>query len=156
MTAAQQAQLNEAKTRADGLERNGHNAGSIKFTLRQEGFAEAVIQQATEGRSMTALQELLAKVEAGTFGVIDLCQAFNIHPTDAAALKDGSLDAAIALHEAVLPGWSWSTATDAHNKRWFVVGDNVDYETDEIYHKISARALIIADIDALIAQEKSK
>jgi hypothetical protein len=48
MTAQQQQQLNEAKTRVDGLERNGHNAGSIKFTLRQEGFAEAVIQQATE------------------------------------------------------------------------------------------------------------
>ena len=60
MTAAQQAQLNEAKTRVDGLERNGHNAGSIKFTLRQEGFAEAVIQQATEGRSMTNDQRMAA------------------------------------------------------------------------------------------------
>ena len=43
MTPQQLEQLDKAKTRADSLERGGHNKVSIEFTLRQEGFAEAVI-----------------------------------------------------------------------------------------------------------------
>ena len=116
---------------------------------------------------MTALQELLAKVKAGNIdpkrSIPEFAVMFETFsaaqlPICVSAFRayNGSLDAAVSLHEAVLPGWSWSTVTDAHNKQWFFVGDNVDYETDEIYHKISARALLIADIQALIAKEKSK
>jgi hypothetical protein len=110
-----------------------------------------------------ALQDLLAKIEAG--GVIEYLDTLTMVRSWRSPLAysniteyiegacNGSLDAAKSLHDAVLPDWAWSTAIDAHNERWFVVGDNVDYETDEIYHIIPSRAWLIAIIKALIAQE---
>ena len=47
MTPQQQQQIDEATARAKVLDDKGHNEGSIEFTLRQEGFAEAVIKTAT-------------------------------------------------------------------------------------------------------------
>jgi len=62
-----------------------------------------------------ALQELLAKVEAGE--VIQSADAVDIWPIDARSMSlpwldackasQGSLDAALALHIAVLPGAGW-------------------------------------------------
>ena len=67
---------------------------------------------------LTALKELAAKVEAGDFCATsagfafpddqnDYGESVNI---DLMAYKSfhGSLDAANALHDAVLPGWEWA------------------------------------------------
>lgn len=67
---------------------------------------------------------------------------------------NGSLDAAHALHKAVLPGWGWCSATDAHNEQWFSVSESSgDYETEEIYANNPACAWLLAILAALIAQE---
>lgn len=63
---------------------------------------------------MTALDKLIEAVEAGTAGAVDFCAAFpssmkyedSISALDAALAYKGSLDAALALHEALLPGWT--------------------------------------------------
>jgi len=56
-----------------------------------------------------ALQELLAKVEAGRICTDAIIAAFDEMADQVVCLAafDGSLDAAKALHDAVLPGWLW-------------------------------------------------
>lgn len=113
-----------------------------------------------------ALRALLGKVEAGervSFGdTDDICAALIPGATLAdagmfrAACEGTSLDAALALHNAVLPGWTWSTADDAHDERWFVVGDGVDYETEETYNDTPARAWLCAILKALIAEQEGE
>ena len=96
---------------------------------------------------MTALKDLLATVEAGTVG-----QWFNWnsgikgHGTNARLAYNGSLDAAMALHEAVLPGWGFCVTQVGAN----VEGSVEAYYSDNIN---PARAWLIAIIRALIAQE---
>ena len=51
------------------------------------------------------LAELIAKVEAGTLVPVDLIVLEPEEHAWAQRAYDGSLDAAKALHEAVLPGW---------------------------------------------------
>jgi len=48
MNATQQVQLSDAKKRADTLADKGHSKVSIEFSLRQEGYAEAVVQAVLE------------------------------------------------------------------------------------------------------------
>ena len=67
---------------------------------------------------------------------------------------NGSTDAAIALIEAVLPGWEYGMNFDAHHEKYAFVQDGVDYETDECYAETHARALLIAILEALKAQEE--
>lgn len=69
---------------------------------------------------------------------------------------NGSLDAAKALHEAVLPRWDyrirsnmawvWRTATDIQG------GDEIE---DDAGNDIPARAWLLAILAALIAQEEA-
>lgn len=102
-----------------------------------------------------ALQELLAKVEAGSPDKDDVYAgwpfAMNGEHMHAWGSYNGSLDAAKALHEAVLPGWEWRlrdtgcawvwrTATDLQGAR----------EADT-----PARAWLIAIIKTLISAEPS-
>ena len=69
---------------------------------------------------------------------------------------NGSLDAAHALHRAVLPGWGWCSATDAHDEQWFSVSESSgDYETEEVYAATPARAWLLSILSALIAQEEA-
>ena len=96
---------------------------------------------------MTALKDLLAKVEKGK-----VPQWFNWnsgikgHGTNARLAYNGSLDAAKALHEAVLPGWGFCVTQVGAN----VEGSVEAYYSDNIN---PARAWLIAIIRALIAQE---
>ena len=105
-----------------------------------------------------ALQELLAKVEAvetmNYRDPLDLVRAwrspleyFNI--TDLVTQShDGSLDAAKALHEAVLPGWRFTIWADGEVVyQDDIKGTPVDRKCDP------ARAWLIAIIKALIAEE---
>ena len=102
---------------------------------------------------MTALKDLLVKVEAGTVG-----QWFNWnsgikgHGTNARLAYNSSLDAAKALHGAVLPGWKWGRQWSCH---MWVEPDDMPGRSERYYGNVSdpARAWLIAVLRALIAQE---
>ena len=105
---------------------------------------------------MTALQDLLAKVEveAGWPPDIDTPYMPPFHAVwpdwraqQAWLANQGSLDAAIALHEAVLPGWGFCVTQVGAN----VEGSVEAYYSDNIN---PARAWLIAIIRAMIAQEE--
>jgi hypothetical protein len=139
--------------------------------------ADAMLEaRKVTGEGMTALQELLAKVEAGvkyeTMGHTLLCQKAFPKPQDfdgsreayansnaqlaVLAWRNGSLNAAKALHEAVLPEWGRSVDATApemgievklHSAESVSIGDHQPTE---------ARAWLIAIIKAIIAQENAK
>ena len=95
-----------------------------------------------------ALQALLMKVEAGEWWAnlprpdilhTDLCwKAFN-----------GSLDAAKALHDAVLPGYEWLLGKS--NAKVFPYNDTADIAGSYGMASDPARAWLIAILRALIA-----
>lgn len=109
---------------------------------------------------LEALKYLLAKVEAGDLPFPALNEIF---PRRGATIElvakayHGSLDAAKALHEAVLPGWAFSLAVGkrANGEMGcgaFLVHDElegIDGEADT-----PARAWLIAILKALIAKEE--
>ena len=127
-----------------------------------------------------ALRDLLAKVEAGTIFAGDFVtdeeaalvyDAFPPNDDDvvgsaewAGLAYDGSLDAAKALHDVVLPGWAvdhigiWPGGTSSA----LIVGTHIEHDGDRWHnHKdgeadgvadTAARAWLIAIIRALIAQ----
>lgn len=63
---------------------------------------------------LTALDALIEAVEAGTWPEDwrEVTRALTLHPDErhihAKRAFNGSHDAALALHEALLPGWGWS------------------------------------------------
>ena len=77
----------------------------------------------------------------------------------------GSLDAAKALHEAVLPGWKWRKANWPHKPNLIEVvapdlsscllDGSAGFATGEGNNSEPARAWLLAILDALIEQEKS-
>tara|TARA_R110000803_G_scaffold76353_6_gene140950 strand:- start:477 stop:857 length:381 start_codon:yes stop_codon:yes gene_type:complete len=125
---------------------------------------------------VTALQELLAKVEAGvkyeTMGHTLLCQKAFPKPQDfdgsreayansnaqlaVLAWRNGSLDAAKALHEAVLPEWHFNVGWEATGN-WYVVeiSDVSWIDGCDGCDTTPARAWLIAIIKALIAKEQT-
>ena len=98
-----------------------------------------------------ALEALLAKVEAGEwpddYGAAPLLS----HLSDCLALAafEGSLDAAKALHDAVLPGW-WCGVRISTKPR-AVLGDFG--RNFKAYDSNPARAWLCAILKALIARE---
>ena len=107
-----------------------------------------------------ALAELIAKVEAGDFPTKwgDLNAADVAHMSYGLPMKGsawgafhGSLDAAKALHEAVLPGWIYNLAPGfAHV---LPPHDNGDQEALTGLSDYPARAWLLAILRALHAQE---
>ncbi len=113
---------------------------------------------------LTALRELAKKVEAGEWVSSGDADDTWIAIFDAGLRQHyawiygawhGSLDAAKALHEAVLPGWDWDVCSwagaDIHPGEdqladW-VPGDNYDNP---------ARSWLLAILRALIAMEEAK
>lgn len=115
---------------------------------------------------MTALKDLLAKVEAGLDTAHDHARAFPSesaygHCTwhDSHKASGGSVDSAKALHDAVLPGWGLGCMADAPNTiaGWHVrlVTRNAIARSVNAYDQPNpARAWLIAILRALIAQEE--
>ena len=104
---------------------------------------------------MTQLQELLAKVNAGTLWRGDVQSIanlkLNVHLVFQA--NHGSLDAAKALHEAVLGvGFNYSIHKDSASVMTWA--HTVEGKTITANNRNPARAWLIAIIKALIAQEK--
>jgi hypothetical protein len=108
-----------------------------------------------------ALKELKAKVEAGEFPRLwqNVTNALGLHPDDrhieAHRAHEGSIDAALRLHEAVLPGWQYTvypdsvevTKTRREGDCEFINRHDGDADTP-------ARAWLLAVLSALIAQEE--
>lgn len=118
----------------------------------------------TDAPRKAALQDLLAKVEAGDETRASIEDAgVRVWPDGndhflfvlAASAYNGSLDAAKALHEAVLPGWGWTITdrkADYLSKCW-------RYDLTSLLWDATAsdpaRASLIAILKALIAQEEA-
>ena len=106
---------------------------------------------------MTALQDLLAKVEAGTVGLgLNTVSVFGDNQTamDAVDAFSGSLDAAKALHDAVLPGWDLQICTYEDDLFEVSVSPPLCVKTYDGLSEIIARAWLSAILRALIAQEE--
>lgn len=100
-----------------------------------------------------ALQDLLVKVKAGTS---EFPQDFNPlgpdWPNGIAAYR-GSMDAALSLFEAVLPGWvKWDMSHGYFGYECAITNRSEEaYSCDKTY---PARALLIATIEALVEMEE--
>ncbi len=120
-----------------------------------------------------ALCKLLAKVEAGgsidreSIGKTGMCKTATINAFKSA--YNGSLDAAKALHGAVLPGWSWSARNSGWASIWSPSYETLTWEAgDKVTTDVlsgqrlvgdapanPARAWLIAILKALIAMEEA-
>jgi hypothetical protein len=60
-----------------------------------------------------ALDALIEAVEAGTLATTDLVEFTNTNHALAFSAYHGSLDAALALHHALLPGWIFDVTNDS-------------------------------------------
>jgi hypothetical protein len=111
--------------------------------------------------SREALKDLLEKVEAGeTVTPHDFIRTgiplLRKHATDAWLAQANSLDAAMALHKAVLPGWRWSAVPNNGGVRVGVWNTQAgsSYRQATHTHDIPARAWLIAILKALIAEQE--
>ncbi|MDE4176374.1 hypothetical protein PXK01_19635 [Phaeobacter sp. PT47_59] len=111
---------------------------------------------------LEALKELAAKVEAGTWD--EVSEAFPLpaltFPNFGRAYH-GSLDAAKALHDALLPAsWIVFSIDQDSARRWYVTLSDTTGRAGTIPHtghrSNPARAWILAILRALIAQEESE
>ena len=123
---------------------------------------------------LDALIQLRDKVKAGAFTpepggpLMPSYRAFTTLseislPQDVRALDvlaydayKGSLDAAKALHESVLPGWEWGVTCNAEqpNGPAAFVAEWGDYQNGfEAMSDTPARAWLLAILEALISQE---
>ena len=100
---------------------------------------------------MTALERLAAAIEAGEFSGDLTGPEMGFPNTSAAVLYDafsGSLDAAKALHDAVLPGWRFEVRlSTAEIWESYHVAFSADVADNP------ARAWLLAIVRALIAKE---
>jgi hypothetical protein len=100
---------------------------------------------------MTALQELLANVEVGEWDTAMVFSAFDgKHLTAISQAYNGSLDAALSLFEAVLPDHRARLDYGRRFRAWVITPYNGKHDA---YSTSIARALLIATIEVLIAQE---
>jgi len=105
-----------------------------------------------EMTKLEALKELKAKVEAGGdvygFGAIGspLLRGY------AESAFNGSLDAALALHEAVLPEWGYKVKQTVNGQPSAAVA-KFPYGVDFVSAQHPARAWLLAILSALIAME---
>ena len=110
-----------------------------------------------------ALAELIEKVEAGSFPEdANVTELFGVAPPTrlmvyAYEAFGGSLDAAKALHDAVLPGWDCTLSIGAsHASLSEPIGINPTrgwYPGPEAEADTPARAWLLAILRALYAQE---
>lgn len=105
-----------------------------------------------------ALADLRDRVKAGGDPEFQCwVDAFFRSAFNAIEAYNGSLDAAKALHEAVLPGWRY-TITNGPSGDVVVVADTLDKPVDTfgISRNNPARAWLLAILDVLIAQEEQE
>lgn len=104
------------------------------------------------------LQDLLAKIEAGEAVVDDFVSAFQdgyAYPKNAHSAfmaYGGSLDAAKALHEAVVPDWAAQITTTGFVRMIHPTNPRLDQQARD---GVLSRAYLIGQIKALIAEHKT-
>lgn len=109
-----------------------------------------------------ALKALLSKIEAGdvsvnewrSFSALESRRGVHVdrQTSDAMRAYNGSLDAAKALHEAVLPDWTWNVwQSGAH-----VRPDPARIDGTPTDNAVPARAWLCAILKALISQEEPR
>ena len=105
---------------------------------------------------MNKLQALTAvrdDLQAGTWPGSRMYDVLtDAHAALAFDAYNGSLDAAIALHEAVLPGWRWLVERNG-NASIYPPDENLTKAIDVDGADNPARAWLLAILEALIAQD---
>jgi hypothetical protein len=145
-----------------GGQQNGTSTPEAAFGDTKSSAGDA----GTPPEAVTALQELLAKVEAGDgHDPSDyLCLMIVDNSITARNAYNGSLDAAKALHEAVLPEWrvthAFGLVAGEMAKFNLTQNDNLTQNEKPLTYvggksATPARAWLIAVIKALIAQEQT-
>ena len=107
-----------------------------------------------------ALEALLAKVEAGEESWVNLPRTADLHTDLVWKAWAGSLDAAKALHEAVLPKEGWEVGRTSLYPGMMPGSSEYQFyafvgwgEYKKGYADTAARAWLIAILKALIARE---
>ena len=101
-----------------------------------------------------ALDKLIAAVEAGTSMNYDFADAFPVtgpskpYWMGTSAYNNGSLDAAKALHEALLPGWDRQITTYDDDTFEASVSKPLEVKTYDGVSSCMARAWLIAILKA--------
>lgn len=103
----------------------------------------------TTDTGKTALRELRDWIAEGTF-VLDAMPW--PHEVTAYNAFSGSLDAATALHEALLPGWFWEVSDDAEVTLMHSLGAGHGHVHIEPSNRAPSKAWLLAQIDALIQE----
>lgn len=112
---------------------------------------------------LDALTSLRKAVQAGDLSTVSaehIYKAFGVHYQKRfwEIYQSGSLDAAKALHEAVLPGWTVVLSQNAHHRDWSAFVMFAIYGQIELESRANAddpaRAWLLAILEALIAQEE--
>lgn len=112
-----------------------------------------------------ALEELAAKVEAGEVKdwrpyYIERVFGTKRNAVLAVASFDGSLDAAKALHDAVLPGWRYTLRNwgkvEVFTEEWNDENTHPKHFKSACIRGNLARAWLLSILRALIAQEKTQ
>jgi hypothetical protein len=102
---------------------------------------------------LTALVALKEAVEAGT-GYADWSLVASVFSDKYVIAfdraKKGSVDAALSLREAVLPGWEWGATK--HSATVWLAGTDLVFTED---NPDPARALLLAIIAAKIGEERN-
>ena len=113
---------------------------------------------------MTRKEALIALRDAVQDGTaknrfVRMCGPCHLDEFSVAKAFNGSLDAARALHDALLPGWDWVVASCDENGRGHPLAIVIpDASADNDDHTVSvqsdnpARAWLLAILEALIAQ----
>jgi hypothetical protein len=106
---------------------------------------------------LKALRDLKAKVEVGEYDVRAFRAVWpfseghdDIGSHALYAMKDNSLDAALAMHEAVLTGWNATVQTAG---ACYVYGPRGEHSASS---SSPARAWLLAILSALISQEETQ
>lgn len=112
-----------------------------------------------------ALEALREKVEAGECRPYEIEEAaMDVWPADIGNVRrweiytnakdayEGSIDAAVALLEAVLPGWTWEMTGEGVATLYRPYGDEWDYSGDAEVQENPARALLLAIIKAKLEE----
>ena len=115
-------------------------------------LAERQVRTGAEMTDTQALRDLLVKVEAGEWWG-DLPRPDYLHTDLCWKAFNGSLDAAKALHDAVLPGWGYHCG-EYGARVWLHAGDEwrPEKRQDVELADQPARAWLICIIRAIIAQ----
>jgi hypothetical protein len=96
-----------------------------------------------------SIAELIEAVEAGhDQRVLELSYYFGGNYTHVIDAFRGSLDAAMALHEALLPGWHWNIVLDAATVWPKYPGDPTDAIDSDMIEGNPARAWLLAILRA--------